>query len=337
MEIKKGISQMEEYPNVEINYVVPKDGNMYYVLKDGQLQNGAIIATLDPKYAIDENNETDSVGVFSESGDVLIDFDKEKIEKVNDELLLVVNSHPVTEEVNSAILRKETEDDSVQANNKNVEQKLLEEMGPTGKIIFSNPYKEANVYAIDSYNNKLGLDCSVIGKNDTGLYFHTNDITTETKVIKLANPSENIAEEEIKLEDGFKISDEELNNISFEDVDKMINENNDNKLEESSTNDEEVVEDSILESKSSEEALSSTEDKVLDNAIELINKYMEEINKLNQRIKELEDIQTKQEQLIKEQEEKMRENEERLSKEENKKDELNNLLSKANEVLENIK
>ena len=54
MEIKKGISQMAEYPNVEINYVMSRDGRMYYVLKDGILENGCIIATLDPKYAIDE-------------------------------------------------------------------------------------------------------------------------------------------------------------------------------------------------------------------------------------------------------------------------------------------
>ena len=38
MEIKKGISQMAEYPNVEINYVVPADGKMYYVLKNGELK-----------------------------------------------------------------------------------------------------------------------------------------------------------------------------------------------------------------------------------------------------------------------------------------------------------
>ena len=63
MEIKKGISQMSEYPNVQINYVVPKTGNMYYVLKDGVLDNGCVIATLDPKHAIDEANVCKSVEI----------------------------------------------------------------------------------------------------------------------------------------------------------------------------------------------------------------------------------------------------------------------------------
>ena len=39
MEIKKGISQMPEFLNQEINYVVPSDGKMYYVLKDGILED----------------------------------------------------------------------------------------------------------------------------------------------------------------------------------------------------------------------------------------------------------------------------------------------------------
>ena len=81
MEIKKGISQMAEYPNMEINYVVPSDGKMYYVLKDGELKNGSIIATLDPKRAVDEKVLCDSIGVFKEDCSVLIDFNKKDIKK----------------------------------------------------------------------------------------------------------------------------------------------------------------------------------------------------------------------------------------------------------------
>ena len=79
MEIKKGISQMAEYPNVVINYVVPKSGNMHYVLKDGILDNGVIIATLDPRHAIDEANPCQNIGVFSAFGDILVDFNKKDI------------------------------------------------------------------------------------------------------------------------------------------------------------------------------------------------------------------------------------------------------------------
>lgn len=179
MEIKKGISQMAEYPNVEINYVVPKSGNMHYVLKDGVLENGVIIATLDPRHAIDEANPCQNIGAFSVTGDILVDFNKKDIKRITDNLLLVVNSVPVTNEV-------ATPGDMTAESNKDlIVQMMMQEMGPTGEMIFEDPYSEANVYATDSYNNKLGLDCSFIGKNNEGLYFHTNDVNSLSKFIKV--------------------------------------------------------------------------------------------------------------------------------------------------------
>ena len=185
MEIKKGISQMAEYPNVEINYVVPKSGNMHYVLKDGILDNGVIIATLDPRHAIDEANPCQNVGVFSANGDILVDFNKKDIKRITDDLLLVVNSVPITSEIASL------GDMTAESNRNLIVQMMMQEMGPTGEMIFEDPYSEANVYATDSYNNKLGLDCSFIGKNNEGLYFHTNDVNSLSKFIKVEEFGEN--------------------------------------------------------------------------------------------------------------------------------------------------
>lgn len=185
MEIKKGISQMAEYPNVEINYVVPKSGNMHYVLKDGILDNGVIIATLDPRHAIDEANPCQNVGVFSANGDILVDFNKKDIKRITDDLLLVVNSVPTTSEIASL------GDMTAESNRNLIVQMMMQEMGPTGEMIFEDPYSEANVYATDSYNNKLGLDCSFIGKNNEGLYFHTNDVNSLSKFIKVEEFGEN--------------------------------------------------------------------------------------------------------------------------------------------------
>ena len=167
MEIKKGISQMAEYPNVEINYVMSNDGRMYYVLKEGVLANGCIIATLDPKYAIDEANPSTSVGVFSATGDVLVDFDKKSIKAISDDLVLAVNSKLNTPEVIGVAGR---EDDPMTSNTVNASKtviinKLKEEMGPNGELLFEDPYSEANIYRIDTYNDKLGNDSSFIGKS----------------------------------------------------------------------------------------------------------------------------------------------------------------------------
>lgn len=185
MEIKKGISQMAEYPNVEINYVVPMDGQMYYVLRDGILANGAVIATLDPKRAIDSNIVTDTIGVFAEDGSVLIDFDKKDIKKINDEFLLVVNSIPKSMEVINA-LKGENDEISktmMKDNSTTIIDKMMIEMGITGEMLFSDAYSEANVYKTSGVNETIGSFCSFIGKNDKNFYFHTNDASTDTVVI----------------------------------------------------------------------------------------------------------------------------------------------------------
>ena len=187
MEIKKGISQMAEYPNVEINYVVPENGKMYYVLRDGELSNGCIIATLDPKRAIDPNVVSNSIGVFKEDGSILIDFDKKDVRRINDELVLAVNSVPTTPEVVNA-LKNESDDISktmMKDNATTIVDKMMIEMGITGEILFSDAYSEANIYKLDSFNNKIGPDSSFIGKNDKNFYFHTNDATKDTVLVSI--------------------------------------------------------------------------------------------------------------------------------------------------------
>lgn len=375
MEIKKGVSQMAEYPNVEISYVVPQSGNMYYVMKDGVLANGVIVATLDPKHAIDEVNPCNTVGAFLESGDTLIDFDKEDIKVINDGLLLAVNSNPTSSEVLDAVARSndETAKEEMLENAKVIEAKIMEEMGE-GEIIFSDPFKEVSIYATDSYNNKLGIDCSIVGKNENGLYLHTNDVDSETVQIQIQNTEavneettipeidetsaednsnvDDIPEEGTEEADGFDISEEELSNMSFDNNEATTEEE---PVEEETTEEEQIEEKSDEEEQETEqeesEEVEEKENEVFDNAIELINKYMDEANKLNARIKELEEKEKEQQELIESQEktieeqkdaiknneEKIAEQEKILNEQEVKKDELNSLLSKANEVLENIK
>lgn len=214
MEIKKGISQMAEYPNVEINYVMSNDGRMYYVLKEGVLANGCIIATLDPKYAIDEANPSTSVGVFSATGEVLVDFDKKSIKAISDDLVLAVNSKLNTPEVIGVAGR---EDDPMTSNTVNASKtviinKLKEEMGPNGELLFEDPYSEANVYRIDTYNNKLGSDSSFIGKSEKGLFFHTNDAKSTTQIVEIDDFK---SDENVVIEDA---NDTDDNNISSGDL-----------------------------------------------------------------------------------------------------------------------
>lgn len=187
MEIKKGISQMPEFLNQEINYVVPSDGKMYYVLKDGILEDGTVIATLDPKYAFDQTIPCSTVGAFKEDGSVLIDFDKKEIKQIDKDLLLAVSSKPSSNEVLDALAKENDEISKrmILDNATVITDKLINEMGITGEMLFSDAFSEANIYKTDSYNNKIGIDCSFIGKTSKELYFHTNDVNSESKIVNL--------------------------------------------------------------------------------------------------------------------------------------------------------
>lgn len=191
MEIKKGISQMPEFLNQEINYVVPNDGKMYYVLKDGILEDGTVIATLDPKYAFNQTIPCSTVGAFKKDGSVLIDFDKKEIKRIDKDLLLVVSSKPSSNEVLDALTKENDEisKSMILDNATVITDKLINEMGITGEMLFSDAFSEANVYKTDSYNNKIGIDCSFIGKTSKELYFHTNDVNSKSKVVNLESIS----------------------------------------------------------------------------------------------------------------------------------------------------
>ncbi len=286
MEIKKGISQMAEYPNVEINYVMSNDGRMYYVLKDGILANGCIIATLDPKYAIDEANPSTSVGVFSATGEVLVDFDKKSIKAITDDLVLAVNSKLNTPEVIGVAGR---EDDPMTSNTVNASKtviinKLKEEMGPNGELLFEDPYSEANIYRIDTYNDKLGNDSSFIGKSEKGLFFHTNDAKSTTQIVEIddfksdenvviENASDDSTSGDLNLDidsdllSGFSIPDEDLEKVAVEseteeDNNMVSSEEVAEEVEEDKQQDDivETVEENTTENDNSDDEVDTNED-----------------------------------------------------------------------------
>lgn len=358
MEIKKGISQMEEYPNAEINYVVPEDGKMYYVLKNGILKNGSIIATLDPKKAIDDGVMCNNIGVFKEDGSVLVDFDKKEIKTIDDEYVLAVNAFPKTKQVIDALKNENDEISKAMLKNSSttIGDKIMIEMGIAGELLFSDEYSEANIYKLDEPNHKIGPDSSFIGRNDNNFYFHTNDATEETIVISLNGklneeskgfavpetpitnnvPTEiNVAEEihdiamptEDKQEDNEQ--EFELNEIPEDAEPNLKLDINQNVLEGFKNKEEEEKEEVEFENAEVEVPTettnyeeNNTEDVVLDNVIEVMKKMIEETNKLNQRIDELEkELEVKRK---------------LLANQESKKHELSNLLDEANEVLENI-
>lgn len=368
MEIKKGISQMAEYPNVEINYVVPMDGQMYYVLRDGVLANGAVIATLDPKRAIDNKVVTDTIGVFAEDGTVLIDFDKKDIKKIDDDFLVVVNSIPKSTEVVNALKNENDEISKTMMKDSatSIVDRLLVEMGISGEMLFSDPYSEANIYRTDGVNKTVGIDASFIGKNDDNFYFHTNDASTSTTIIGIKEdkvemggfemptdftaipsvaPATDIPpvleHEDNKLDinqsifGSFKSVENEISNIDTNNEQEISPVAQEDDIIPAPSSELSIANDGVLPNDQVEEdnndvpVTESNNDAVLDNVIAVMKKMIEETSKLNSRITELEnEIAAKEEEIA--------EKNEVISREESKKNALSDLLNEANEVLENI-
>lgn len=254
MEIKKGISQMAEYPNAEINYVVPADGKMYYVLKNGELKNGCVIATLDPKKAIDDGVYCDSIGVFNIDGSTLIDFNKKEIKNINDEFVLAVNAIPTSEAVVNALKNESDEISKAMLKNSSttIVDKMMIEMGITGELLFSDAYSEANIYKLDSANHKIGPDSSFIGKNDSNFYFHSNDISKETILIGLDGQEKKEAPEE----SGFKIPEE---SIATSEINMNQNQTEKQEIAETETNTEVNEESKELKSNPTVENFETSE------------------------------------------------------------------------------
>lgn len=368
MEIKKGISQMPEYLNQEINYVVPSDGKMYYVLKDGVLENGVVLATLDPKYAFDSSIPCNTVGAFKEDGSVLIDFDKKEIRKIDSDLLLVVYSKPNSKEVIDA-QGKESDEISKTAilNNATIiTDRLINEMGITGEILFSNAFLEANVYKTDSYNNKVGIDASFIGKNNKELYFYTNDVGAQAKVVRLdafEDKTEIVEEKDmIEVPNVEEINKPTVDDLtSVENVVSMDGSTDDLKLEIgqdildgfqtndslNETKDEEVKEieeDSTIEEKEDDMIDSEDIEKEMNASYEMSSSEIDSDSQNKDQV--LDNVITVMKKMIEETnklnerisvlEQEIAEKDKVIEEQESKKDELSDLLDQANEVLDNI-
>lgn len=368
MEIKKGISQMPEFLNQEINYVIPSDGKMYYVLKDGILEDGTVIAALDPKYAFDQTIPCSTIGAFRKDGSVLIDFDKKEIKRIDKDLLLAVSSQPKTNEVLDA-LSKENDNISknmILDNATVITDKLINEMGITGEILFSDAFSEANVYKTDSYNNKIGIDCSFIGRTSKELYFHTNNVNSESKVVSIGielvgDSSSNISEiptvEEVStipekdetVTEAADASDEESASNGLKlDIDQDILKGF-NSIDTLPMNQEPVEESTDnLSMVSKEENLDVPVEKTSDDIEKEMNESIPESTEINNStndevldnaiavMKKMIEETNKLNERISNLEKEIEEKDKTIEKQESKKSELNNLLDQANEVLEKI-
>lgn len=376
MEIKKGISQMAEYPNAEVNYVVPKDGKMYYVLRDGVLANGCVIATLDPKRAVDAGVACDSIGVFKEDGSVLIDFDKKDIKKINEDSLLVVNSIPKTEKVVNALKNMDDEISKtmMRDNSTTIVDKMMIEMGITGEILFSDAYSEANVYKMDETNHKIGPDSSFIGKNDKNFFFHTNDSDDETVLISLTGEVENeptgfimpdipvnnsissdveekteveeASQEEIQVSD-FVAEEEENQDLKLDISQNILDgfkplEENKMVLDIPEAPEVEENSDSVeipneeIEEKSDIVNISESSESESGENDEVLDNVIEVMKKMIEETNKLNDRITELEEEIEEKNNMISSFEAKIASQESKKNTLSGLLDEANEVLDNI-
>ena len=105
MKIQKGIVKYKDRNDIVCFYGVTNDGRQYYFLDETdekKFSNGNRIASKLLVEAIDPMVKASNIGVVNEAGEEVISFDNKSIKPINNDIILVEKSQPVSQSVIAA-------------------------------------------------------------------------------------------------------------------------------------------------------------------------------------------------------------------------------------------
>lgn len=181
MKIQKGIVKYKDRNDIVCFYGVTNDGRQYYFLDETdekKFSNGNRIASKLLVEAIDPMVKASNIGVVNESGEEVISFDNKSIKPINNDIILVEKSQPVSQSVISA---NEMRSDPAFATQlvstpATIKSKLNEKMGTEGRYLFNDQFSEATVCDINGNNLVNNEYFSFIGMTREKLYFSKNTV-----------------------------------------------------------------------------------------------------------------------------------------------------------------
>ena len=179
MKIQKGIVKYKDRDDIVCTYGVTDSGKNYYFLENSdskRLSNGNIIASTELVEAIDPMFKAKHIGVIDSSGKEVIPFVHRLIRPINDDILLVELSEPISENVKQA---NQMKSDSTMATklvstSALVKERLNSKMGSEGRYVFNDQFSDATVFDINGNNLINNEYFSFIGLAGGKLYFSKN-------------------------------------------------------------------------------------------------------------------------------------------------------------------
>ena len=141
MKILKGNVKYKDRNDITCTYGTVDDGTAYYFMDSTdtkKFSNGGRIATTLLVEAIDPMVKTSNIGVIGAEGNVIIPFENKSIRPVNDNVLIVENSTPVSESVIESINLKNDPLSATKlvSTTATIKEKLNQQMGADGKYLF---------------------------------------------------------------------------------------------------------------------------------------------------------------------------------------------------------
>ena len=181
MKIQKGIVKYKDRNDIVCFYGVTNDGRQYYFLDETdekKFSNGNRIASKLLVEAIDPMVKASNIGVVNEAGEEVISFDNKSIKPINNDIILVEKSQPVSQ---SVIAANEMRSDPAFATQlvstpATIKSKLNEKMGTEGRYLFNDQFSEATVCDINGNNLVNNEYFSFIGMTREKLYFSKNTV-----------------------------------------------------------------------------------------------------------------------------------------------------------------
>ena len=189
LKIQKGLVSYQGNNDIDCLFGVTDGGKQYYFIDptdERKLKNGARIATTELVEAIDPNyrrkdGETYHFGIIGEDGTEIIPFVNKTVKPVNDDIVLVVPSKPVSQTVIDAnVMRSDPlSATKLVSTPALIKEKLNAKMGNDGRYVFNDQFSEATVCDINGNNLINGEYYSFIGLNNNKLYFSKNTAESE--------------------------------------------------------------------------------------------------------------------------------------------------------------
>ena len=193
MEIKNGLVQWNGRNDIPCSYVDMEDGSRYYIKQD--LSNGNHIVTTSLLEAVDPMTKAQNIGLIDKDGNMIISSNNSSIKVIDDDLLLVVPSEAVSENVKEAIsLRLDplaaTRLVSTPAQ---IKEKINAKMSAEGRYELYDQFQEGTL--CDANGNNLLNDeyYSFVAKDNDKILLAKNSVDTD--VIEFSVSDKKIVEE----------------------------------------------------------------------------------------------------------------------------------------------